>query len=66
MSYKFGDIVINEWAGRHNPQKVGIVISSTKIQITCTDGLVSWHFANDRYLLRQVFHCGMMLDGAIK
>lgn len=46
MSYKFGDIVTNDWAGETNPHKQGIVVRIKRVTgrlnpgtwVECTDG----------------------------
>ena len=39
---RFGDIVINGWASKSNPTRVGIFVRATKNAYECTDGVRFW------------------------
>lgn len=50
MGFKFGDIVLNEWAGEKNPHRIGVVVYCNRI-VKCTDTKGSfWEFDNGKNL----------------
>ena len=49
MNFKFGDIVINHYASKDNPQRVGIVVSCNHKTLRCTNGRGDfWTIINDK------------------
>lgn len=49
VGLKFGDIVINHWAGEKNPHRKGIVVRIDPKSIYCTDGNGDfWNVVNDK------------------
>jgi hypothetical protein len=47
INLRFGDIIVNHWAGPKNPHRISIVLSIGKY-IRCTDGNGDfWNHCND-------------------
>lgn len=57
---KFGDIVVNEWAGQHNPHRVLMVrmVTSGRVYCIAPDGSDTWFNRDTRLRLLRIGRVG--------